>query len=59
MDNRARNKNVEELTTEEKMKLTLGKDAWASEARSEDKSSSIRMSDGPHGLRYQAAAADH
>lgn len=32
MDNSASNINVDQLTTEEKMKLTSGKDFWASEA---------------------------
>lgn len=59
MDNSASNINVDQLTTEEKMKLTSGKDFWASEALPDHKIPSIRMSDGPHGLRYQAAAADH
>lgn len=47
MDNSASNINVDQLTTEEKMKLTSGKDFWASEALPDHKIPSIRMSDGP------------
>ncbi|MFD1432664.1 glycoside hydrolase family 3 C-terminal domain-containing protein [Lacticaseibacillus yichunensis] len=45
------------LTDEEAIKLTSGRDFWATEALGDIPN--IRMSDGPHGLRYQATAADH
>ncbi|MDG3062608.1 glycoside hydrolase family 3 C-terminal domain-containing protein [Lacticaseibacillus casei] len=59
MDHSVSPVNLNSLTTEEKVKLTSGKDFWSSEAFPEHGIPSIRMSDGPHGLRYQAAEADH
>ncbi|WP_461215794.1 glycoside hydrolase family 3 C-terminal domain-containing protein [Lacticaseibacillus sp. GG6-2] len=46
-----------ELSDEDAIKLTSGKDFWHSESVAGIPA--IRMSDGPHGLRYQAQASDH
>lgn len=46
-----------QMTDAEAIKLTSGHDFWSSEAIAGVPP--IRMSDGPHGLRYQALAADH
>lgn len=50
-------KNRYHLSDEDAIKLTSGRDFWATPAIGGIKS--IRMSDGPHGLRYQALASDH
>lgn len=46
-----------ELTDAQAIKLTSGKDFWSTESVAGIPA--IRMSDGPHGLRYQAQASDH
>lgn len=53
------NFHLAKITAEEKVKLTSGKDFWTSEHLADKGIPSFRMSDGPHGLRYQALAADH
>lgn len=52
---------IDKLTIEEKVALTSGKDFWQSYGvdRDDVKIPSIFLSDGPHGIRKQAAAADH
>lgn len=45
------------LTDQDAIRLTSGHDFWRSEAL--PGVPSIRFSDGPHGLRYQALASDH
>ncbi|MCH4170193.1 MAG: glycoside hydrolase family 3 C-terminal domain-containing protein [Lactobacillus sp.] len=47
------------LSPQEKMTLTSGHDFWTSEPLYSQDIPSFRMSDGPHGLRYQAQASDH
>lgn len=47
------------LSPQEKMTLTSGHDFWSSEPLYPHNIPSFRMSDGPHGLRYQAQAGDH
>ena len=46
-----------DLSDQDAIKLTSGRDFWSSESVAGIPA--IRMSDGPHGLRYQAQAADH
>lgn len=52
---------IDKLTLEEKVSLTSGKDFWQSMniERDDIKIPSMFLSDGPHGIRKQAAAADH
>ena len=52
---------ISKLTLEEKVALTSGKDFWQSYGvdRDDVKVPSMFLSDGPHGIRKQAAAADH
>lgn len=52
---------IDKLTLEEKVALTSGKDFWQTVGvdREEVKIPQIFLSDGPHGIRKQAAAADH
>lgn len=52
---------ISKLTLEEKVALTSGKDFWQTVDvdREGVKVPSIFLSDGPHGIRKQAAAADH
>ena len=47
------------MTLEEKALLTSGKDFWQTQENKEKGIPSIFLSDGPHGLRKQMAAADH
>ncbi|MFD1393745.1 glycoside hydrolase family 3 C-terminal domain-containing protein [Lacticaseibacillus jixianensis] len=46
-----------DLSDQDAIKLTSGRDFWSSESVAGIPA--IRMSDGPHGLRYQAQASDH
>lgn len=52
---------ISKLTLEEKVALTSGKDFWQTVGvdRDDVKIPSTFLSDGPHGIRKQAAAADH
>ena len=52
---------ISKLTLEEKVSLTSGKDFWQTVGINRDGVDipSAFMSDGPHGIRKQAAAADH
>lgn len=49
--------SIKPLSPKTAIKLTSGRDFWSTEAL--PGIPSIRMSDGPHGLRYQATAGDH
>ncbi|WP_125704241.1 beta-glucosidase family protein [Lacticaseibacillus daqingensis] len=51
------NATLHELTDAAAVKLTSGEDFWRTEALGGIPS--FRLSDGPHGLRYQATVADH
>ncbi|WP_062517793.1 glycoside hydrolase family 3 C-terminal domain-containing protein [Demequina gelatinilytica] len=50
---------VSRLTTDEKIRLVSGKDAWTTEALDEHGVPSIMLTDGPHGVRKQTASTDH
>ena len=53
---------IEKLTLEEKISLTSGKNFWQTQNIERDGADlipSIFLSDGPHGIRKQIAAADH
>ncbi len=50
---------IDKMTLEEKASLTSGKDFWQSQEIERLGVPSMFMADGPHGLRKQAAAADH
>ena len=50
---------IGKMTLEEKASLTSGKDFWQSMDIQRLGISSMFLSDGPHGIRKQAAAADH
>jgi beta-glucosidase len=47
------------LTLEEKASLCSGSDFWHTEGIDRAAISPLLLSDGPHGLRKQATAADH
>jgi beta-glucosidase len=48
-----------DLTDAQLLTLISGHDFWQSEALPDAHIPAIRMSDGPHGLRYQAGEGDH
>ncbi|SEJ63084.1 beta-glucosidase [Demequina mangrovi] len=50
---------VSRLTTDEKIRLVSGKDAWSTEALDEHGVPSIMLTDGPHGVRKQQLGTDH
>ncbi|WP_231631411.1 hypothetical protein [Halolactibacillus sp. JCM 19043] len=50
---------VEQMTLEEKASLMSGKNFWETESIARLGVDSIFLADGPHGIRKQAAAADH
>ncbi|MGN0743409.1 MAG: glycoside hydrolase family 3 N-terminal domain-containing protein, partial [Candidatus Fimadaptatus sp.] len=50
---------IEKMTLEEKAALCSGLDFWHSCAVPQADVPSVMMTDGPHGLRKQAAGADH
>lgn len=50
---------ISQMTLEEKASLTSGKDFWQTMDIERLGISSMFLSDGPHGIRKQAAAADH
>ena len=50
---------IEKMTLEEKASLMSGKDFWQSRDIPEYGIPNMFLADGPHGLRRQAAAADH
>ncbi len=50
---------IEKLTTEEKASMLTGRDFWSTAEYAEKGVRSLYLSDGPNGLRKQAAASDH
>ena len=52
-------KIIGEMSVRQKADLMTGKDFWQSKDYKEWDIPSLFLSDGPHGIRKQAAAADH
>ena len=52
-------KIVENMTLDEKASLMSGKDFWQTQDLPKHNIPSLFLADGPHGVRKQAAAADH
>lgn len=52
-------KLIQKMTLEEKAELCSGLDFWHTKPVERLGVPSIMMTDGPHGLRKQAKAADH
>jgi beta-glucosidase len=50
---------ISSLTTEEKARICCGEGFWNSTALPEHGIHAINLTDGPHGVRKQAGAADH
>lgn len=50
---------VQALTTEEKIRLVSGRDAWTTQPLESASVPSIMLTDGPHGLRKQLGSTDH
>ena len=50
---------VSRLSTDEKIRLVSGRDAWTTEALDEHGVPSIMLTDGPHGVRKQKGSTDH
>ena len=50
---------IKSLSLREKAELLTGKDFWQSKDIKEKGIPSLFLADGPHGIRKQAAAADH
>ncbi|WP_062389746.1 beta-glucosidase family protein [Demequina iriomotensis] len=50
---------VSRLTTDEKIRLVSGKDAWSTEPLEEHGVPSILLTDGPHGVRKIRGGSDH
>ena len=53
------NKIVKKMTLEEKVSLMSGKNFWETQEITKHQIPSMFLADGPHGVRKQAAAADH
>ncbi|MDN4476424.1 glycoside hydrolase family 3 C-terminal domain-containing protein [Demequina sp. SYSU T00192] len=52
-------KIVSTLSTDDKIRLVSGRDAWTTEPVDEHGVPSIMLTDGPHGVRKQVVATDH
>ncbi len=54
-----KNEIIKQMSINQKVSLTSGKDFWQTQNIDKFNVPSIFLSDGPHGIRKQAAAADH